>query len=87
MVKKSIGLCLVLCVLGVFSQPLMAEEEDYSNEPWERAALYLGAFFVHADSDLELGEGAGINIDGSDDFLSEIDLNNGGVLAFAKLYF
>jgi hypothetical protein len=24
---------------------------------------------------------------GSDDFLSEIDLSNGGFLAFAKLYF
>jgi hypothetical protein len=66
MMKKFVGFCLVLFALGVFSQPLMAEEEDYSNEPWERAALYLGAFFVHNDSDLELGEGAGINIDGED---------------------
>ena len=64
MMKKIIWLCLVLLVLGVFTQPLMAEEEDYSKEPWERAALYLGAFFVHNDSDLELGKG--ISIDGED---------------------
>ena len=64
--KNIIRLCLVLLVMGMFSQPLMAEEEDFSNEPWERAALYLGAFFVHNDSDLELGQGVGVSIDGED---------------------
>ena len=41
-----------------------------------------------------LGLGVGYNYvqmnleySGSDDFLSEIDLSNGGVMAFAKLYF
>ena len=55
----------MLFVLGLFSLPLFAEEaekadvkpEDYSNEPWERAALYLGAFFIDSNSDLELGGG------------------------------
>ena len=47
MMKKIIWLCLVLFAAGVLTNPLMAEDEDYSNEPWERAALYLGAFFIH----------------------------------------
>jgi len=67
MMKKIIGLCLVLFVSGVFCQSLLAEEEDYSNEPWEKAALYLGAFFITADSNLELGSDAlGIKVDGED---------------------
>ena len=58
MMKKIFGLCLVFFVLGVFSQPLIAEEEeDYSNEPWEKAALYLGTFFIDSNTDLELGGG------------------------------
>ena len=42
----------MLFILGLFSQPLIAQEakkedvkqKDYSNEPWERGALYLGPF-------------------------------------------
>jgi len=112
------------------------KQEDYSNRPWEKAALYLGAFFIDANTNLELGSGgANIKIDGEealgldenftvfrgdafwritrrnrvdftyysmnrdgtntrnldysggDDFLSEIDISYGGVLAFAKFYF
>jgi len=67
MKKKIIWLCLVLFAAGVLTNPLMAEDEDYSNEPWERAALYLGAFFIHSDSTLELGDGGlGIKVDGED---------------------
>ncbi|MBT8370972.1 MAG: hypothetical protein KJO34_08420 [Deltaproteobacteria bacterium] len=61
MMKKFIWLCWVFIVFGGFSQPLLAQEEDFSNEPWEKAALYLGAFFVHSNSDLELG-GGGLNV-------------------------
>jgi hypothetical protein len=61
---KIIWLCWVLIVFGGFSQPLLAQEEDYSNEPWEKAALYLGAFFITSDSDLKLGgSGLGIKVD------------------------
>jgi len=31
------------------------KKKDYSNEPWERAALYLGGFIVNTSSDLKLG--------------------------------
>ena len=51
---------IIRLVLGVFcaiafSQFALAEEKDYSNEPRERAAVYLGAFFIDANSDLSLG--------------------------------
>ena len=51
-------------VIGIMalSQIALAEEKekkDYSNEPWERAALYLGAFVINTNSDLELGLGGG----------------------------
>ena len=57
---------LVVCIFCtfVFSQFVGAEEtekKDPSTEPWERAALYLGAFIVDANSDLSLGiQGAGL---------------------------
>ena len=72
MMKKIIWLLSMLLFLGLFSQPLMAQEakkedvkqKDYSNEPWERGALYLGAFFMHSNSDLQLGTGgAKVKID------------------------
>ncbi len=67
MMKKIIWLLSMLLFLGLFSQPLIAEEakkDDYSNEPWERGALYLGAFFIDSNSDLQLGTGgAKVKID------------------------
>ena len=72
MIKRIVWLFSVTFILGMFSQPLIAQEakeedvkhEDYSSEPWERAALYLGAFFMHSNSDLKLGTGgAKIKID------------------------
>ena len=67
MMKKIIWLCWVPIVFGGFSQPLLAQEEDYSNEPWEKAGLYLGAFFVTANSNLQLGSDAlSVNVDGED---------------------
>ena len=57
-----LAVCVFLVI--VFSQFALAEE-DYSNEPWERAALYLGAFFIDADTDLKLGSGGvDVNVDG-----------------------
>jgi hypothetical protein len=51
---------IVLCLFCtiVFSQSAVAEEKatkDYSDEPWEKAALYLGVFVVDANSDLSIG--------------------------------
>ena len=57
---------LTFIIILTLSAPLVWAEEDYSNEPWERAALYLGAFFVDADTDLQLGGDLTVNIDGED---------------------
>lgn len=62
MKKRFIRLVIVLLGLGLLFQAASAAEnetKDYSNEPWERAALYLGAFIVDTNSDLELGLGGG----------------------------
>ena len=62
MKKRFIRLVLVFLSLGLLFQAASAAEnetKDYSNEPWERAALYLGAFIVDTNSDLELGLGGG----------------------------
>ena len=62
MKKRFIRLVLVLLSLGLLFQAASAAEnetKDYSNEPWERGALYLGAFVVSTNSDLELGLGGG----------------------------
>ena len=60
---------LVCCVFFVllFAQLSLAEDsenKDYSNEPWERAALYLGAFVLDTNSDLKLGPG--VKVDAED---------------------
>ena len=59
--KKIIWLCWLFIVFSGFSQPLLAQEEDYSSEPWEKAALYLGGFFIDTNTDLELG-GSGVKV-------------------------
>ena len=60
------GFCLFmsLCTLFLLAPYAFADEKDYSNEPWERAALYLGAFVVDTNSDLKLG--AGVKVDAED---------------------
>ena len=57
---------LTFIIILTLSAPLVWAEEDYSNEPWERAALYLGAFFVNADTNLDLGGPVSVNIDGEE---------------------
>lgn len=64
MKKNLVGIVFFIFCAILFSQFALAEEsenKDYSNEPWERAALYLGAFFIDANSDLSLGiQGSGL---------------------------
>jgi len=63
---RTIGLCLFLSLFTLFlSAPYaFADEKGYSNEPWERAGLYLGAFVLDTNSDLKLG--AGVKVDAED---------------------
>ena len=47
-------LILILFSILSLTQAAIAEEKeekDYSNEPWEKAALYLGAFMIDINSD------------------------------------
>lgn len=68
---KIFGLVFGVFFAFVFSSLAIAEEKNnYADEPWEKGALYLGALFVNANSDLSLGiEGSGlpkITVDGED---------------------
>lgn len=60
------GFCLFmsLCTLFLLAPYAFADEKDYSNEPWERGALYLGAYVLDTNSDLKLG--AGVKVDAED---------------------
>jgi hypothetical protein len=72
MMKGMLRLILILFSLMSLTQAAVAQEKekkDYSNEPWERAGLYLGAFIIDADSSLDLGLNVGnikIKVDGED---------------------
>jgi len=63
---KAIGICALMFLLTLLlpAPEAFADEKDYSNEPWERAALYLGAYVIDTKSDLKLG--AGVKVDGED---------------------
>lgn len=71
--RQMIKLFLIVFGMMALSQIALAEDKeqkDYSKEPWERAALYVGAFFIDANSDLSLGiQGTGlpkVTIDGEE---------------------
>ena len=63
---RIIGLCVFAfwLTLALLTPYAVADEKDYSNEPWERGALYLGAFVIDTNSDLTLG--SGVKVDGED---------------------
>ena len=72
--RKCMHLFLAVFLLAVFYQPLFAAEdkgkkknEDYSDEPWETAGVYLGGYFATVDSRLSLGlAGVGARVDAED---------------------
>jgi len=56
--KRMFRLIFIVFSIMLLTQAAVAEEKgkkDYSNEPWERAALYLGGFIVNASSDFDVG--------------------------------
>lgn len=72
MMKRWFWLLGAIFIVVLISQPVVADEkekEDYSNEPWEKAGLYLGAFVADFNSSLNLGfsgTGVGVSVDGED---------------------
>jgi len=74
MKNRHVWLCmLLLSMILIMSAPFAfaedKEKKDFSDEPWEKAGLYLGAFVINANSDLELGvdvSNVNVKIDGED---------------------
>ena len=68
---RGLGVILgsTVLILALILQPALAEEKDYSNEPWETAGLYVGPFLVNFNSNLDLGfggRGIGVTVDGEE---------------------
>ncbi len=80
MMKRMFRLILILFSIMLLTQAAVAEEKekkDYSNEPWERAALYLGGFITDTSGNLKLGVetvGPQVSID-PEDVLGLDDVN------------
>ncbi len=74
MKNRHVWLCMFfLSMILILSAPFAIaedkEKKDFSDEPWEKAALYLGAFVIDANSDLELGvdvSNVNVKINGED---------------------
>jgi hypothetical protein len=72
--RKCIHLFVAAFMLVIFCQPLFAAEdkkkdknEDYSDDPWETAGLYLGGYLATLDSSLSLRlAGVGAKVDAED---------------------
>ena len=48
---------IMLCQPAIASDNTEKKKKDYSEEPWETAALYLGAFITIMDTNFSLGPG------------------------------
>lgn len=78
--KSRLWLLGAMFILILISQPVFADEKEkpeYSDEPWETAGFYLGAFVADFNSGLDLGfRGTGIEVtvDGEDLLGLEEDL-------------
>lgn len=64
MINRNVWLCtFILSMILILPAPFAfaedKEKKDFSNEPWEKAALYLGAFIVDTNTTLDLGLGVG----------------------------
>jgi hypothetical protein len=74
MMKRCLWIIGAMSLLILISQPVFADEKekpDYSDEPWETAGLYLGAFVADINSSLDLGfSGSGISVSAWDIILS-----------------
>lgn len=77
--KKWLRPSLALMIVPLFCQLAIAadnaeKKEDYSEEPWETAALYLGAFVTVMDSNFSLGPG-GISVEVNGEEALNLDEN------------
>lgn len=64
--KKIIWVYSITIVAVMFSQPVLADQDDSAKGPWERFSFNLGAFITLLNSDVRIGSealGLGIDID------------------------
>jgi len=69
MMKKIICFFVMLFIIGMFSQPAIAEINDSKDLPWERFSFTLGGYIADLNSELRIGSGtvgAGVSVDVED---------------------
>jgi hypothetical protein len=69
MMKKIICIFVMLFIIGMFSQPAIAEINDSKDLPWERFSFKLGGYIADLNSELRIGSGtlgAGVSVDVED---------------------
>ena len=67
--KKIICFFVMLFIIGMFSQPAIAEINDSKDLPWERFSFKLGGYIADLNSELRIGSGtvgAGVSVDVED---------------------
>jgi hypothetical protein len=62
MMERTTGICIVISLFVLFSQPVFAEEKKAENVPWEKFSLHLGVFISEISSDLRFGSGIGVDV-------------------------
>ena len=69
MVKKMIWISSVLLVTALLSQPVLGDQKEQAEGPWERFSFNLGGFITSLNSEVRIGVeqlGAGIVVDVED---------------------
>jgi hypothetical protein len=67
--KKTGRLFVILLAAVLFSQPVLAENSDPADQPWERFTFKLGGYIADLDSSVRIGSGAlglGVSVDVED---------------------
>ena len=52
--KKTAWICWLAVVVIMFSQPVLADQNDSASGPWERCSINLGVFITDLDSEFRL---------------------------------
>ncbi|MFQ5962292.1 MAG: hypothetical protein ACE5MG_12940, partial [Candidatus Methylomirabilales bacterium] len=60
--KKVILVYVITFIVCIFSQPVLADEHEKQETPWEKFGLIVGGFVTSLDSTIQLGAG-GVGLD------------------------
>jgi hypothetical protein len=67
--KKIVRVFVMLLVAVLFSQPVLSESSDPTDQPWERFSFKLGGYIADLDSSVRIDSGAlgaGVSVDVED---------------------